>query len=77
MRNSSRQERSLLGCCVAQVEQFDVSIDGFLETLANLSDTVSNILPGGDDLPRPGQLAAKEGLKAHHPVIIIPGVPSV
>lgn len=56
-----------------QVEQFDVSLDGFLDKLSNLSDTVSYILPGGDELPRPGQLAAKAGLRAHHPVIIIPG----
>jgi hypothetical protein len=54
-----------------QVEQFDVSLDGFLEKLANLSDTVSSII--GEDGPRPGQLAAKQGLKAHHPVVIVPG----
>ncbi|WIA16398.1 hypothetical protein OEZ85_013090 [Tetradesmus obliquus] len=53
------------------VEQFDVSLDGFLEKLANLSDTVSSII--GDDGPRPGQMAAKQGLKAHHPVVIVPG----
>jgi hypothetical protein len=49
----------------------NVSIDGFLEKLANLSDTVSSII--GDDGPRPGQLAAKKGMKAHHPVVIVPG----
>jgi hypothetical protein len=58
-------------CCLPQVEQFDVSLDGFLEKLANLSDTVSSII--GEDGPRPGQLAAKKGIKAHHPVVIVPG----
>jgi hypothetical protein len=48
-----------------------VSLDGFLEKLANLSDTVSSII--GEDGPRPGQLAAKQGMKAHHPVVIVPG----
>ncbi|KAF6256224.1 Lecithin:cholesterol acyltransferase-domain-containing protein [Scenedesmus sp. NREL 46B-D3] len=53
------------------VEQFDVSLDGFLEKLANLSDTVSSII--AEEGPRPGQLAAKKGMRAHHPVVIVPG----
>lgn len=54
-----------------QAEQFDVRLDGLLERIANLSDTVSNFM--GDEGPRPGQIAAAQGLRAHHPIIIIPG----
>lgn len=47
-------------------------MDGFLEHLSKVSDRVNSILEG-DDAPRPGQLAAAAGLKAHHPIVIIPG----
>eukprot|EP00882_Tetradesmus_deserticola_P005236 GHRQ01005513.1.p1 GENE.GHRQ01005513.1~~GHRQ01005513.1.p1 ORF type:complete len:320 (+),score=124.15 GHRQ01005513.1:183-1142(+) len=62
---------SVLRLNTTLVEQFDVSLDGFLETLSNLSDTVSSII--GEEGPRPGQVAAKKGMKAHHPVVIVPG----
>eukprot|EP00879_Flechtneria_rotunda_P012648 GHRR01013206.1.p1 GENE.GHRR01013206.1~~GHRR01013206.1.p1 ORF type:complete len:750 (+),score=225.44 GHRR01013206.1:937-3186(+) len=48
-----------------------MDIGGLLEKLRNMSES----LPGmrSDDSPRPGQVAAKKGLKVHHPVVIIPG----
>jgi hypothetical protein len=48
-------------------------MDGFLEHLAQLQERVSAIVDFDDEAERPGQLAAKAGLRAHHPVIIIPG----
>jgi hypothetical protein len=57
-----------------QAEHLDVTLDGFLERLANISDTVNSII--GEEGLRPGQLAAEQGLRAHHPVIIIPGTVS-
>lgn len=48
-------------------------VDGFLERLEHLSDRMNNLLPG-DDALRPGQVAAQQGVRAHHPIVIIPGV---
>jgi hypothetical protein len=46
-----------------------LGIDGFME---RLSDGVNILLPSDDSL-RPGQVAAQAGVKAHHPIVIIPG----
>lgn len=47
-------------------------VDGFLEHLEQWQDRVNNLLPGEEAL-RPGQVAAQAGVKAHHPIVIIPG----
>jgi hypothetical protein len=47
-------------------------VDGFLEQLSSLSDRVNSFLPGDEEL-RPGQVAAQAGLRAHHPIVIVPG----
>jgi hypothetical protein len=63
-------------CDTRRVSLQTEHVNGFLEDLADLSDHVSdqvNKLLPGDELPRPGQLAAKAGLQAHHPIVIIPG----
>ena len=60
---------SLHSVCVLQYEH----VDGFLEQLSRVSDQVNSLLPGQDDDLRPGQLAAEAGLRAHHPIVIVPG----
>lgn len=54
-------------------ESLNITLDGLAQHLASIQ-AIGGIKGGPVERTRPGLLAAKEGLQAKHPAVIVPGV---